>query len=73
MTGSTGGPRPAAAANVTEDSPEPAKPGVPKGSKSFDALYDRSVESLLNVPVSDECVDSTGGRTHLLTAGDPSA
>ncbi|MCU4718910.1 alpha/beta fold hydrolase [Halapricum hydrolyticum] len=58
---------------MTEDSPKAAKPGDPDGSASFGALYDRAVESLLSVPVSDTWIDSASGRTHLLTAGDPSA
>ena len=39
----------------------------------FAELYDRAVESLLDVDVSDAWVDTRAGRTHLLTAGDPDA
>jgi len=39
----------------------------------FSGLYDRAAENLLEVPVSDEWIDTPDGRTHLLTAGDPSA
>lgn len=38
----------------------------------FTDLYDRAVNSLLDVPVDEKWVDTEGGRTHLLTAGDPS-
>lgn len=36
----------------------------------FTAIYDRAVESLLEVPVQEKYVDTGGGQTHLLTAGD---
>jgi pimeloyl-ACP methyl ester carboxylesterase len=39
----------------------------------FLALYDRAIGSLLNIPINDKWVDTRDGRTHLLTAGDPSA
>ena len=39
----------------------------------FAGLYDRAVGSLLEIPTSDEWIDTPDGRTHLLTAGDPSA
>lgn len=39
---------------------------------SFTDLYDRAVESLLDVSVEKMWIDTRNGRTHLLTAGDPS-
>lgn len=38
----------------------------------FIDLYDRAVDSLLDVPVDEKWIDTEDGRTHLLTAGDPS-
>lgn len=58
---------------MPEDGPAPTDPGAPSGTSPFAGLYGRAVESLLDVPVTDEWVDSEAGRTHLLAAGDPSA
>lgn len=40
---------------------------------AFSDLYDRAVGSLLDIPTSDEWIDTRDGRTHFLAAGDPSA
>lgn len=56
---------------MTGTDPEQASDGATTGP--FAALYDRAVESLLNVSVTDEWVDTGVGRTHVLTAGDPDA
>lgn len=39
----------------------------------FDALYDRAVADLLDVPVEETWVETRAGRTHVLLAGDPDA
>jgi len=53
--------------------PDPQRAGDGATAGPFAALYDRAVESLLDVPVADEWVDTGVGRTHVLTAGDPDA
>jgi pimeloyl-ACP methyl ester carboxylesterase len=58
---------------MSEDSSGTFEPGTPAEASPFASLYDRAVESLLNVPVVDEWVDTKAGQTHLLTAGDVSA
>jgi hypothetical protein len=50
---------------MPEDDPAPIKAGAPNGTSRFADLYDRAVESLLDVPVTDEWVDTEEGRTHL--------
>lgn len=39
----------------------------------FGPLYDRSIEHLLDVPVTAQWVETRAGRTHVLTTGDPTA
>lgn len=58
---------------MSEDGPAPTEAGAPGGTSPFAALYDRAIESLLDVPVTDEWLDTGNGRTHLLAAGDASA
>lgn len=38
---------------------------------AFEDLYERGVEELLDISVNEEWVETTGGQTHVLTAGDP--
>lgn len=52
---------------------DPQRAGDGAAAGPFAALYDRAVESLLDVSVTDEWVDTRVGRTHVLTAGDPDA
>ena len=46
---------------------------APSTDGPFDALYDRAVAELLDVPVEEEWVETRAGRTHVLLAGDPDA
>lgn len=43
----------------------------PLGDTQYRALYDAAAESLLDVPFTDEWLETREGRTHVLTAGDP--
>ncbi len=48
--------------------------GEPPGDPSpFADLYDRAVEELLEVAVTEAWTDTSAGRTHVLTAGDPAS
>ena len=58
---------------MIDDSFSGADAAEPPADGPFVELYDRAVESLLDVDVSDAWVDTGAGRTHLLTAGDPDA
>jgi len=58
---------------MTDDNPQVDEPADPGGTAPFAALYDRAVESLLDVPVREEYLETERGRTHLLTAGNQSA
>jgi pimeloyl-ACP methyl ester carboxylesterase len=52
----------------------PAENGfAPPSGGPFDALYDRAVTELLDVPVDEAWVETRAGRTHVLLAGDPGA
>jgi pimeloyl-ACP methyl ester carboxylesterase len=44
---------------------------APPTDGPFDALYDRAVAEILDVPVEEAWVDTRAGRTHVLLAGDP--
>lgn len=43
----------------------------PDAPAPFEDLYDRAVEGLLDVSVTDAWVETTEDRTHVLTVGDP--
>lgn len=56
---------------MTEDEIRRSTGGGPV-TTPFSDLYDRAIESLLDVPVDQTWIDTADHRTHLLTAGDPS-
>ena len=58
---------------MSENGPGRIEPGASNGVSPFAVLYDRAVESLLEVSVADAWLETTAGPTHLLTAGDVSA
>lgn len=56
---------------MTEHRPQPSGVGR-SNSGPFTDLYDRATESLLDVPIEGQWIDTEAGRTHMLTAGNPS-
>ncbi|QSG13528.1 Dipeptidyl aminopeptidase/acylaminoacyl-peptidase (plasmid) [Halapricum desulfuricans] len=45
----------------------------PANVSRFGELYDDAISALLDVPVTDRWVETSAGRTHVLTAGDATA
>lgn len=58
---------------MTQDEHGPTESETPGTESPFSALYDRGVETLLDISITEEWVETDDGHTHLLTAGDPSA
>lgn len=58
---------------MTESPASPHAEAPPDTAGSFDALYERAVAELLDVPIDETWVGTRIGRTHVLLAGDPEA
>lgn len=52
------------------DSEQSADSVAPDTEGLFTDIYDQAVESLMDVPVQEKYLGTSGGQTHLLTAGD---